>query len=146
MDERLWNHYKYLARYVDDILVWSKDPLKVINDLKKVYTMKGVGTPEYFLGGNIEELGPEWEREGIRTALSAQTYIKNIMKKNAEMCGIGNFKSQKSPMADEYHPEEDTTKFLDEGEISKYRALIGTANWILTLGRFDIAYDTPYAC
>ena len=64
--------------------------------------MKGVGTPEYFLGGNIEELGPEWAKENIKTALSAQTYIKNVMKKNAEMCSIETFKSQKSPMAEEY--------------------------------------------
>ena len=43
-------------------------------------------------------------------------------------------------MAEEYHPEEDTSNLLDEGGISKYHALIGTANWIITLGRFDIAY------
>ena len=73
-------HYEYIARYVDDILVWSKDPMKVINDLRTVYTMKGVGTPEYFLGGNIEELGPEWAKENIKTALSAPTYIKNVVK------------------------------------------------------------------
>ena len=58
---------------MDDILVLSKDLMKVINDLRTVYTMKGVGTPEYFLGGNIEELGPEWNKEAIKMALSACT-------------------------------------------------------------------------
>ena len=144
-DADLWmkdcgTHYEYLARYVDDILVWSKDPLKIMEELKKTYTLKGIGSPEYFLGGNVEELGPEWEKEGIKTALSAKTYIKNIIKKNAEMCGIGSFKSQKSPMAEEYHPEEDTSPLLDAKGISKFRALIGSANWIITLGRFDIAF------
>ena len=91
--------------------------------------MKGIDIPEYFLGGNIEELGPEWAKEGIKTALSARTYIKNVVKKNAEMCGIGAFKSQKSPMVEEYHPEVDTSTLLDEGGISKYCTLIGiTAN------------------
>ena len=85
-------------------------------------------------------MGPEWAKENIKAALSAQTYIKNIVKKNAEMCGKGTFKSQKSPMAEEYHPEEDQSNLLDEGGISKYCVLIGTANWIITLGRFDIAY------
>ena len=65
-DADLWykdmgDHYEYLARYVDDILVWSKDPMKIMSELQKVYTLKGVGTPEYYLGGNVEELGPEWE-------------------------------------------------------------------------------------
>ena len=102
--------------------------MKIINDLKTVYTMKGVGTTEYFLGGNIEELGPEWAQEGIKTALSAKTYIKNVIKKNAAMCGIGTFKSQKSPMAEEYHPEEDTSTLLDEGGISKLELPTGLSH------------------
>ena len=50
------DHYEYLASYVNDILVWSKDPMAVMEDLKKVYTMKGVGIPEYYLGGDVESL------------------------------------------------------------------------------------------
>ena len=144
-DADLWykeydNHYEYMARYVDDILVWSKDPMAVITELQKTYTLKGVGNPEYYLGGNVEELGPEWEKQGVKTALSAKTYIKNVVKKNAEMCGVQDFKSHKSPMAKEYHPEEDNTPLLDNIGISKYRSLIGTGNWIITLGRFDVFY------
>ena len=133
-------HYEYIATYVDDVLVWSKDPLKIINKLKEVYTMKGVGVPEYYLGGNVEQLGPEWEKQNVKTALSAKTYIKNVIKKNAEMLGIKSFKSFKSPMAEEYHPEEDDSPLLDENGISKYQSLIGTGIWIITLGRFDISY------
>jgi Reverse transcriptase (RNA-dependent DNA polymerase) len=29
-------HYEYLATYVDDILVWSKDPMAVIKSLEKI--------------------------------------------------------------------------------------------------------------
>ena len=45
------DHYEYLATYVDDILIFSKDPMKVIEDLKTQYTLKGVGEPQYYLGG-----------------------------------------------------------------------------------------------
>jgi hypothetical protein len=31
-------HYEYLATYVDDILIWSKDPMVVIKALKKRHT------------------------------------------------------------------------------------------------------------
>ena len=44
------DHYEYRATYVDDVLVWSKDPMSVIETLKKTYIMKGVGVPSYYLG------------------------------------------------------------------------------------------------
>jgi hypothetical protein len=40
------SHYKYVAMYVDDVLVYSKDPLHVINELKRGYIIKGIGQPE----------------------------------------------------------------------------------------------------
>ena len=144
-DSDLWykdkgDHYEYIARYVDDILVWSKDPMKIMDELKTIYTLKGVGSPEYYLGGNVEDLGPEWEKQNTRLALSAKTYIKNVVKKNVEMLSLTNFKYRNTPMSDQYFPEEDETPFLNKEDISKYRSLVGTANWIITLGHFDIAY------
>jgi hypothetical protein len=61
-DPDLWmvdksSHYEYLVTNVDDILIWSKDPMAVIKLLKKIYMLKSVGIPEYYLGGNIELLG-----------------------------------------------------------------------------------------
>jgi hypothetical protein len=45
-------------------------------------------------------------------------------------------------MSDTYHPELDDSPLLDDLHSSKYCALIGSANWIITLGCFDIAYAT----
>ena len=47
------DHYEYIARYVDDIIVFSKDPMLVIQELKRTYIMKGVDKPQYYLGGNV---------------------------------------------------------------------------------------------
>jgi hypothetical protein len=49
-DYDLWmkpmkDHYEYIARYVDDVIVFSKDPMLVIQELKRTYIMKGVGKP-----------------------------------------------------------------------------------------------------
>jgi hypothetical protein len=68
-DPDLWmvdmsSHYEYLARYVDDILIWSKDPMAVINSLEMTYMLKSVGIPEYNLGGNVEFLGETWKNQG----------------------------------------------------------------------------------
>jgi hypothetical protein len=59
------SHYEYLATYVDDILVWSKDPMGVIKSLEKIYVLKSVDIPEYYLGGDIEVLGDAWKNQGI---------------------------------------------------------------------------------
>jgi hypothetical protein len=38
---------------VDDAIVLSKDPMLVIQELKRTYIMKGVGEPQYYLGGDV---------------------------------------------------------------------------------------------
>ena len=49
-------HYEYIARYVDDVIVFSKGLMKIMNNLKETYIMKGVGVPQYYLGGDVVEL------------------------------------------------------------------------------------------
>ena len=90
---------------MDDVIAFSKDPMKIMQDLERTYVMKGVGTPQYYLGGDVVELGNPWDKEGIYTAFSAETYITNCLKKLATMCGIPEFAKHKSPMDSEYHPE-----------------------------------------
>jgi hypothetical protein len=111
-----------------------------MNELKQSYIMKGVGQPQYYLGGDVEELPNEWHKEDITTALSAQTYIQNCLPKLAKMCEIKEFSKYKTPFKENYHPELDTSPHCDEAKISKYKSLVGSANWAITLGRFDIAY------
>jgi len=133
-------HYEYIATFVDDVIVFSKDPMKIMAELKKVYVMKGVGKPQYYLGGDVVDVGEEWEKQGINTAFSAETYIRNCLPKLAKMCDLEQFRKASTPFDEKYHPELDESELLDSLGISKYRSLIGSANWILTLGRFDIAY------
>jgi hypothetical protein len=47
------SQYDYLATYVDDILIWSKDPTAVINSLENIYMLKSLGFPEFYSGGNV---------------------------------------------------------------------------------------------
>jgi hypothetical protein len=69
------SHYEYLVTYMDDILIWSKDPMAVIKSLEKKYMLKSAGIPEYHLGGNLEYLGESWKNQGFGLALSAKTCI-----------------------------------------------------------------------
>ncbi len=45
-------------------------------------------------------------------------------------------------MEENTHPELDESPFLNEDLSSIYRGITGSLNWLLTLGRFDIAYAT----
>ena len=144
-DPDLWyrkhgTHYEYIARFVDDVIAFSKDPMEIMKELEKNYIMKGVGKPQYYLGGDVVELQEPWDKEGIFTAFSAETYIKNCLPKLSVMCGLPKFKKQNVPFSEEYHPELDTSELLSPPEISKYKSLIGSGNWLITLGRFDIQF------
>jgi hypothetical protein len=100
------SHYEYLATYLDDILIWTKDPMAVIKSLEKTYMLKSVGIPKYYLGGNMEFLGEEWKNQGLGLAISAKTYIKNVIPKFEGLFGK-EFKPIKIPMSEGYHPEVD---------------------------------------
>ena len=56
------DHYEYLVSYVNEISVWSRDPMRTMKLLMAKYTMKSVGILEYYLGGNIEQLDECWAK------------------------------------------------------------------------------------
>jgi hypothetical protein len=71
--------------------------------------------------------------------MSATTYIKRVIDKY-ETTLNRILRPKKTPMEDKYHPETDESELLSPDRISMYRGLIGSANWIITLGRCDIYY------
>jgi hypothetical protein len=135
------SHYEYLATYVDDILTWSKYPMAVIKSLEKIYLLKNVRIPEYYLGGIVEFLGEIWKNQRLRLAISAKTYIQNVIPK-FEGIFSKELKPIKTPMSKGYHPEVDGSTLCTDEESAKYRLVIGCCIWIILLGRFDIAYVT----
>ena len=51
-----------------------------------------------------------------------------------------SFKEYKTPMDKEYHPELDFTP-LDNTEMHTiYRSMIGSLNWLISIGHLDIQY------
>ena len=110
------------------MIVLAKDPMTVMQELNGTYTMKGVGKPMYYLGGDVIELGPEWEKEGIQQAFSAEIYITNILPKLAKSCGLEEFRKFNTAFHEEYYPELDETEFISFEKISIYKSLLGSAN------------------
>jgi hypothetical protein len=138
-DSDLWlkkkdGHYEYIAIYVDDILAFSKDPMTLIQEVKKDYVLKGIGTPEYYLGGNVDEADAPMKALDIDTSLSARTYITSSFDHMYGIFDGGPFAKCHTPMMEAYHPDIEVFSLLDDTGASKYRAMIGSANWIVTLG------------
>jgi hypothetical protein len=109
---------------MDDILIWSKDPMAVIKALEKIYMLKTVGIPENYLGGNMGFLGETWKNQGLGLALSEKTYIQNVIPKFEDLFGK-EFKPIKTPMSEGYHPEIDDSPLCTEDDSAKYRSIIG---------------------
>ena len=45
-----------------------------------------------------------------------------------------HFSEYKTPIDKEYHPELDETAFLDAEFQTRYRSMIGSLNWLISLG------------
>mmetsp|Transcript_2008 Transcript_2008/g.2745 ORF Transcript_2008/g.2745 Transcript_2008/m.2745 type:complete len:92 (-) Transcript_2008:1142-1417(-) len=80
------DHYEYVAKYIDDVLVIAKDPLEILDRMWKPqgsYEFKGVGSPEYYLGGDLKIIYNGDSISDLET--SAKTYIKRICGKVEEL-------------------------------------------------------------
>ena len=123
-DPDLWmrkqkDHYEYIAVFVNDLLVFSKDPEEIMDQIK--YKKKNVGPPQYYNGADMT-INPElgyWQ-------ISAKTYIKNTCEKIESLFDI-KLKNYGSPMETGDHPEVDESDLLDPEETTKYQMLVGCA-------------------
>ena len=126
-------HYKYIATWVDDLIHWSKNPMKLIKIVEQIFPLKGTGIPEYYLGGNVDRISWEKSHDGYTFTLSARTYITQICKKIEKLFEV-ELHHYGSPMEANCHPEVDESPFLPELMILKYQMLVGCANWVVMLG------------
>jgi hypothetical protein len=135
-DPDLWyrelnGKYEYIARYVDDLMIFAHCTKDIVTVLQDVFSIH-VGSNAIFLGGDISF------HDGCPFT-SAKTYITNTSKKIENLCAI-ELHHFDSPMATDDHPELDDTAILDPRSHSIYRFLVGAAQWTITLGRLDVLY------
>jgi Reverse transcriptase (RNA-dependent DNA polymerase) len=74
------DHYEMILVYVDDILIFSRAPQQVMDDLGQLYELKpeSVREPDIYLGANIEKVQlPDGRSEW---AMTSRTYVKNAVK------------------------------------------------------------------
>jgi hypothetical protein len=126
--------WEYIATYVDDLAIIMKDP-KSFTDLpidKYKYKLKGVGPITYRLGSN-------YKRDPDGTFyVSAESYIDKMIESYERTFGAKP-KENSTPLVANDHPEMDNLELLGPTEITLFQSHIGSLQWCVTIGRFDIA-------
>ena len=129
------DHYEYIAMYVDDLTIASRNPRAIIDTLESKpnnFKLKGTGDINVLLGCNFFRDG-----NGL-LCYSPKNYLKKMDEQYNLLFGTKP-KHYASPLIENDHPELDESEFLDENNIRVYQSLIGCTQWVIQLGRFDIA-------
>jgi hypothetical protein len=107
--------YEYLCVYVDNLLAILKDPAAFFDILRTKYNfkLKGVGRPEYHLGGDFGR-----DPDGV-LYWGSKTYIAKLLA-NYERLYNGPPAKKGSPLDSHNHPELDQTPFLNENDVKVY--------------------------
>jgi len=143
-------YYELLLVYVDDVLLISKNPDEVMEQIGKTFRLKeGYGKPTTYLGA--ETYQHVAEDGSIRWVLGSGKYVKNIVEQVKEMLEQDgrSFKVPNSekkqdnvgPLHPDYKPELDTSDLLDTDLHARYQQIIGMLRWAVELGRIDIQID-----
>jgi hypothetical protein len=127
--------WEYIATYVDDLAIGSPNPQRIINDLTEKYhfKLKGVGPISFHLGCDF------WRDDDGTLCFAPRKYVDKMMDGYERMFGKApSSNNLSSPLEKGDHPELDTSELLDEEGQQQYQSLIGSMQWAVSLGRFDI--------
>ncbi len=128
------DHYEYIAVYVDDVIIASKDPKGICESLSVEHKLKLKGT-----GPISFHLGCDFYRDDDGTlCMAPKAYIERMVTAYEQMFGEKPRHTVTSPLEKGDHPELDTSEELDVEGIKKYQSLIGAMQWAVSLGRFDV--------
>ena len=128
-------HYEYIAVYVDDLMIASHAPQGIIDELMANphnFKLKGAGRVTCHLGNDYFR-----DEEGT-LCVGPKKCIEKMAVELERLFGSTSSRKYASPLERNDHPELDDGPLLDEEGIRRYQSLIGTLQWTITLGRFDI--------
>ena len=132
------DHYEYIAVYVDDLAIASKDPAALIRILKEEYKFKIKGD-----GAISFHLGCDYFREPDGTLVAQpKKYIEKMMSSFNQMFNELPKKVYKAPLEPNDHPELDESQPVGEDDRAKYLCMVGQLQWLVTLGRWDVMSAT----
>ena len=126
--------YEYIAVYVDDLAIAMRNPQEFVSVLESKYKfkLKGTGPIEVHLGMTFQR-----DQDGD-LCISSAKFIEKLIGTYEKFFGEKPKQNVPSPLEKGDHPELDTSELLDSQGITIYQSLIGSLQWAVSIGRFDI--------
>jgi Reverse transcriptase (RNA-dependent DNA polymerase) len=127
------DHYEYIAVYVDDLLIASRQPNEIVKILEEIhkFKLKGSGPTSFHLGCDFFQ-----DEEGV-LCYAPKRYILRMLETFERLFGKQP-KQYVAPLEGGDHPELDDLELLEIEDIKVYQSLIGALQWVIQIGRFDI--------
>ncbi len=127
--------YEYIGVYVDDLAFALKDPQTFIDTLRNKYKfkIKEAGSIEFHLGINFLR-----DSDGT-LRIEPKKFLERLSQTYERHFGCKPNAKPSSPLEKGDHPEVDTSELCTPEDTSKYQSLIGSLQWLISLGRFDVA-------
>ena len=123
------DHYEYIATYVDDLTIASRNPQAIIDALENEpnnFKLKGTGRINVLLGCNF------FRDDNNRLCYSPTNYLKKMKQQYQVLFGTKP-KQYVSELVENDHPEIDESEFMNDEDTRIYQSLIGSAQWLLSL-------------
>jgi hypothetical protein len=141
-------YYEYVLCYVDDILVVSERPKRIMEGLEAKYLLKAgsVGEPTTYLRAKVSKYQLEHSDnpDKVWWSLSAEDYVNRAVKDvETELEKVGKALPTKvtTPTTADSRPELDQSKALGPDQATYFAGLIGILRWCIELGRIDIIME-----
>jgi hypothetical protein len=141
-------YYENVLNYIDDLLVVSEHPIRIMEGLEAKYVLKAgsVGKPTTYLGAKVSKYRLEHSNnpDKVRWSLSAEDYINRAVKDvETELEKVGKALPTKvtTPTTSDYRPELDQSKELGQEQATYFAGLIGVLRWCIELGWIDIIVE-----
>jgi Reverse transcriptase (RNA-dependent DNA polymerase) len=127
------DHYEYIAVYVDDLLIVSREPNEIVKILEEIhkFKLKGSGPTSFHLGCDFFR-----DEDGV-LCYAPKRYILRMLDTFERLFGKQP-KQYAAPLEGGDHPELDDSELLEIKDIKVYQSLIGALQWVIQIGRFDI--------
>ena len=135
-------YYSYICIYVDDIMIISHQPNRLMDQIKNRFLVKpeSIESPKRYLGMDCKKSG-----EGI-WILSSTHYLQEFLKISTKLLDEVEFKVPtrgNHPFSNlKYRPELDVTDFCNERQIRVFQQILGMLRWLIELGRIDVLLET----
>jgi hypothetical protein len=133
-------YYEYVLCYIDDILIVSERPKRIMEGLEAKYILKAgsVGEPKMYLRAKVSKYWLEHSDnpDKVQWSLLAEDYINHMVKDvETELEKVSKELLTKvmTPTMADYHLELDQSKELGPVQAMSFAGLIGILHWCIKL-------------